>query len=1031
MSARTSNFTVSFSTAFNAIIAGGLILLTALTSWLVYAEGRNAALDDAQSRFVEIAANVRGNVENLLQSAAALTDAAALALQPAAPAQSGDDSRALAFMKAVLDQNPDLMSAYIGFNDGAFLQVISVRGDRRLLETYRAPARTSHIERIIARANGERRQLWRFLDKEGTALLVREDQNPQYDPRERVWFKDAGAATRSVFTAPYVFSSSRLPGVTCARLLADGRGVFGVDLSLAQLGGVLERQKVSPHGTVWLVDQDGRLTASPGLAPGENAGGSPSLPEAAASSDPVLRAAAQALADHALVPSGKALLLTIAGESYLAYAIPLSGGLTTDSPREMRLTALIAAPESDVTSRIDRMLKRIMLLAALALIPILGIAFLAGKRVMRPITILARDAENIRRFNFARTEEPHSHIREIKSLSSSYQVMKAAIRAKTEGLYQARNTLERLVEGGLALSAEKDLSNLVSLIFHTAKDIAKADGGAIYLKENGGFGVELLSLKSESLVFGGISGRPAPRVMVRPEILPFLNKHSVLFHACQALGERGCSRYSGEPLELFPTGLAQEPTDYAIRSLVSAPIITRRDEVLGVLQLFNPAAFDQPQAEDAVEPDIEDFLGSLAAQAAVTLDNRNLVNALEELFDALIRVVATSIDAKSPYTAGHCARVPEIAGMLAKAAVEADQGPLEAFRISGKDAWRQLWIASWLHDCGKIITPGHVVDKATKLECVHNRIHEIRCRFEILRRDAEIRRLEHILETGDAARANEVFEREIASLEEEFAFVARCNIGGEFMSDADKERLARIGQRTFLRHFSDRLGLSIEELRAKTSEEPPLPATETLLADKPEHRVKRLNHYQDMRDASGAPLAIPENKYNLGELYNLSISRGTLTDEERFIINEHALSGMRMLRNIPFPEQLSRVAEIATAHHENLKGTGYPLKKDGAQLPMEARILAIADIFEALTAADRPYKKAKTIADALSIMAGMRDDNIIDADLFDVFLEKKVYAAYAEKFLTPEQQNVSGPAPYFSKGYHERRPDQGDDHAHA
>ncbi len=1035
MSARDPIFTLSFSSVFNGVVAGGMIMATLLISWLAVTESRDAALDGAQARFSEITASVKTNVENLLNSATTLTSAAALALAPGYPRPSGGDPQTLAFLKSVLDMNPDLMSAYIGFDDGGFYQIISPRGGGSLPKSYEAPARTSRIERIIAANGAGRVQTWRFFDKEGTVLLTREDPAPSYDPRKRPWFEKARGTDGIVLTAPYVFSSSRLPGITCARSLANGPGVFGIDLSLAQLGEILARQNVAQNGAVYIVDGAGRLVASPGADPGKIAGDDLLLPMAADSADPVLAASAKAALSGGL--TGSAIIQAgAASEPYLLSASTVFSIPDGGSDGRERLVALIAAPEGDFTSRTGRMVKRILLLAALALAATLGAAIFAGSRISRPVSLLAGEAEKIQNLDFSGADEIESRVREISALSRSFEIMKTALKAKTEGLFRARNKLEKLVEGGLALSAEKDLANLVTLILQTARDIAQADGGAVYLKDKDVFGVELLSLKSENVVLGGLSGNPAPRVTVRAEIMPFLKKDTVLYHACAALSSRGCSRVSADRLALFPTGLTPEPSDYVIRSLVSFPIITRRDEVLGVMQLFNPAAMpDSPGGAvndvDGTEPDIDGFLGSLAAQAAVTLDNRNLVESLEKLFDALILVIASSIDAKSPYTAGHCSRVPELAGMLAQAADETPDGPLKDFRISGRDGWRQLWIASWLHDCGKIITPGHVTDKAVKLECVYNRIHEIRARFEILRRDAEIRLLRRIMERGDHPEDRQAYEKELRDLEEDFAFIASCNLGGEFMRDEDKGRLREIAQRTYQRHFSDRLGLSAEELGRKDGEEPPLPAVESVLADKPEHRIKRVNRYADLADIHGNPLTVPENKYDLGELYNLSIAKGTLTDEERFIINEHAISGLQMLLNIPFPEKLGRVADIAAAHHETLTGTGYPLKKSKEQLPVEARILAIADIFEALTAADRPYKKSKTLSEALRIMSFMRNDGQIDPDLFDIFLMKGVYAAYAEKHLDPAQRDVEDVTPFLSETTRARIAGQGASHAHA
>jgi len=360
--------------------------------------------------------------------------------------------------------------------------------------------------------------------------------------------------------------------------------------------------------------------------------------------------------------------------------------------------------------------------------------------------------------------------------------------------------------------------------------------------------------------------------------------------------------------------------------------------------------------------------------------------------------------------------VPELAFLLARAAHECSEGELGSFRMESDDDWHQLWIASWLHDCGKVTTPEYVVDKATKLETIYNRIHEIRTRFEVLRRDAEIAFYRKLTQGAtDIASLQQELEDEFRALDDDFAFIAQCNAGGEFLAAESMERIRRIGARTWMRHYSDRLGLSSDELRSKgNTPEPGLPTPEPLLADKPEHIIPRCKSYAHLKDARGNPLTTPENEYNRGEIYNLCIARGTLTPEERFKINEHTLSGLEMLSKIPFPENLARVPDIAIAHHETLDGAGYPLKKCREDLCVEARILAIADIFEALTASDRPYKKAKTVSEALRIMSFMRNDQHIDPELFDLFLRNGVFKAYAEQFLTPSQLDVEDITRYLS-----------------
>jgi HD-GYP domain-containing protein (c-di-GMP phosphodiesterase class II) len=423
---------------------------------------------------------------------------------------------------------------------------------------------------------------------------------------------------------------------------------------------------------------------------------------------------------------------------------------------------------------------------------------------------------------------------------------------------------------------------------------------------------------------------------------------------------------------------------------------------MGVLQLID-AVDPESGAIVAFGPETVQYVEALASQSAVALDNHQLLKAQQLLMDSLIQIIASAIDAKSAYTGGHCARVPELAMMLAEEACKADHGPLAGFRFETEDEWREFRVGAWLHDCGKVTTPEYVMDKATKLETIYNRIHEIRGRFEVLLRDAEIERLRAEHDGMDAAQAAAVFAAREQQLQADFAFVAACNIGGESIADDAVQRLRQIGEQTWLRHFDDRLGLSHgEQRRLAGLPAAELPVVEHLLADKPEHVVPRTGP-APLDSRFGFRMTVPEHLYNFGELHNLAVSRGTLTAEERFKINEHIIQTIVMLDRLPLPAHMKRVPEYAATHHETLVGTGYPRGLEASELSVPARIMAVADIFEALTAPDRPYKKAKTLSEAIRILDGFKRRQHIDADLFDLFLRSGVYLRYAERFLAPDQ----------------------------
>jgi len=424
-------------------------------------------------------------------------------------------------------------------------------------------------------------------------------------------------------------------------------------------------------------------------------------------------------------------------------------------------------------------------------------------------------------------------------------------------------------------------------------------------------------------------------------------------------------------------------------------------DIIGVLQLIN--SMDENTNEiTTFSPLDQQLIESLASQAAVTITNQTLIESQKQLFDSFIQLIATAIDEKSPYTAGHCRRVPAITEMLANAVNDIDKGRFKDFFMTSNEMY-ELSVAAWLHDCGKITTPVHIIDKGTKLECIYNRIHEVRMRFEVLWRDAEIDYWQQCAQADhDNKELKEKLQRYQQQLQDDFAFIAKCNIGSESIDEADIERLQLLAQTTWQRHFNDRLGLSPVEEQRYSSPPSVLPVTETLLNDKADHIIERTQS-TDYDPKLGIKMTIPKYLYNLGELYNLRVSRGTLTTEDRFKINEHMISTIKMLENLPFPAELSKVSRYATTHHETMKGTGYPRQLSAEDLSTPERIMVVADIFEALTAADRPYKKAKSISQSIDILYKMMLNEHIDKDVFELFLTSGVYLQYAERFLPLSQ----------------------------
>src|SRR5512138_1625000 len=503
--------------------------------------------------------------------------------------------------------------------------------------------------------------------------------------------------------------------------------------------------------------------------------------------------------------------------------------------------------------------------------------------------------------------------------------------------------LDQLNAIGASLSAERDINRLLEAILTAAKTITRADGGTLYrLTEEKTLRFEIVRTSSLRYYLGGTTGNPVPFYPI--QLFKDGRPNHGMVAAYSALTGKTVNiadAYSAEGFDFSGTRAFDQKTGYRSKSFLSVPMRNYEREIIGVLQLIN--AIDPLSGEIVPFSSSDQRLGeSLASQAAVALTNRLLINQLESLFESFINLINSAIDEKSPYTGGHCQRVPVLTMLLAEAVNETKSGPLSDFHMSDKDRY-ELKIAGLLHDCGKVTTPVHVVDKATKLETIFDRIRLIDTRFEVLKRDAEIEHLKKKI--GD----KELRDR-LRQLEEDRRFLQMCNVGGERMSDDD------VGQ------------------------------------------VKRIARYR-WRDIAGHEADFLTED----EVKNLTIRAGTLTDDERKVINNHIVATIKMLEALPWPRHLTKVPEYAGGHHERMDGKGYPRGLTRDQMSVQARCMGIADIFEALTAKDRPYKKGKTLSESLEILGRMKLNNHIDSDLFDIFVRRKVYRRYAEMFLDREQ----------------------------
>jgi HD-GYP domain-containing protein (c-di-GMP phosphodiesterase class II) len=518
---------------------------------------------------------------------------------------------------------------------------------------------------------------------------------------------------------------------------------------------------------------------------------------------------------------------------------------------------------------------------------------------------------------------------------------------------QIAQRLDRLTELSVALGTSPDLDSLLDRILTVAKNMTCADGGTLYRPNEARNALEFrISINDSLKIYQG--GKSGQAIDIPP--VPLFdadgnqNLQSVAAYAAN-VGESVNIQdvYQADVFNFSGMRKFDQTFGYHSQSFLTVPMNDHEGKLAGVLQLINAKDPDSG-AIIPFTPTDQRFIEALAAQAAVAITNQQLIVQLEVLLEALVNLINIGIDEKSPYTGRHCQFVPELTMMLAESAHKSDLGELANFSMTERDR-KELWLAGLLHDCGKITTPVHVVDKATKLETIFDRIAVVDTRFEVLLRDREIAALRARMAPGaDVAAIDAALAAELASLRDDREFLRRANTGGEGMKPEDQERVRAIGA----------------------------------------YRWTGM-------DGQDAPF-LTDN-----EVANLTIKFGTLTDEERKIINNHIVVTIRMLESLPWPKHLQNVPEYAGGHHERMDGKGYPRGLTRDQMSVQARIMAIADIFEALTAADRPYKKGKTLSESLKILGNFRMNGHIDPELFDIFIRDKIYLSFAHKNMAANQ----------------------------
>lgn len=944
---------------------GSLVLLVgALVSGINYVMTKAALERSVTETTQRVSRESLEEAENLLQPAqmavrllshSSLAEATTLAQR----------KQRMALMRDALASSPILQALFIGYTDGSFFYMRPLR-DEGERATYKAPPAAAFLVQSVDHDNGRTvgRYIYLAADLKEIGEAAAGDFAARFDPRMRPWYTAAMASGTLVRTDPYMFYSDRESGATLAVRTAARQAVAGGDFALNSLGQLLNHETLTPRAVLALLDRKGAIVAI-----------NRHTPDSADAPDTVIMNPAGRPEDYGLSVLSRLAAGVAAPADPQAMARPMTleradgedwyTSVDRLDPRDPNSLVLVSAfPQAELLHEARQHAAWGMALTGLVLLLALPVTWWVARGVARPLEQLAAEADAVRRFDFVRPVSVRSRVGEVNALAATMD--------------QMRDTIQRMLNVMRAVSAEHQLDRLLPLLLRETLSAAGGQAGALYLTADGaglrpavGFdraGVDVTAQMGDGLAPGALSLASAAMRDARARA----------GHLTSA--EVGAAR-----LDVL-SGAA--PVHAAV-----IPLVNRQQALLGVVVVLRDGPLEASQLA---------FASTMASLSAGALEVGELTAAQRELFDAFIRLLADAIDAKSPHTGGHCARVPEIAKLLARAACDAEDGPYRSFDLTDTQ-WEALHVAAWLHDCGKVTTPDYVIDKATKLETLHDRIHEVRMRFEVLKRDAEIACLEAIAGGEDTRDARARRDALLHQLDQEFAFVAACNVGGEQMDVEDQARLRQIAARTWRRTLDDRIGISHEELaRRSATPAAPLPALEPLLADRPDHRIERPARERiGEQNPWGFRLRTPKYLYDRGELHNLTISRGTLTAEERFKIEDHIVQTQIMLSRLPFPKHLRDVPEIAGGHHEKMDGTGYPRGLTRAEMSPLARMMGIADIFEALTAADRPYKKAKTLSEAVGIMARMRDQQHIDAELFDLFIAAGIHRTYAERHMDP------------------------------
>ncbi|SBV91479.1 putative Metal dependent phosphohydrolase [uncultured delta proteobacterium] len=965
------------------LIAAALLLATGVAlAWLGYRMITHNLETAVERRVDAIGREIKRGINNSIrQPAHAFLAASAKGELPMARTPE-DRIRLLPLVREVLRFHSVFGSVIVSYDNGDIFMAKLLQTEHERI-FFKGPPETVLMTLEIRTSGPSPASEYSFYGSRLRLLHTRQEYRaPYYLDNARAWHQAAMQAEGTVETDPMIVFSRQTVSMIMARRSLDGRAVVAVGLRLDHLSRLLANERPTPGSRVALFQADKHLLAADrGLLTQEN-----DIPALRQLEDlaPVTRQGVekylqgQRTTNLRLSSGAKSTGLRIrdGGRDWLLVLEELD-----DDPTRPGDFMVLAIPRDELFLTAGLFLRYAALGMLGLLLLIVPVIWLAARHVAVPLRLMTERTRNLAEmYNYYGPKTRFSLVPEINDLVRNVEFM--------------RDNQQKILSIIGLISGDRDFETLPGRVLREIMTITDAHGGALMIMD-----------ESKNFLEKGLScwdgGEVQPITM--PGLLP-----GTSYATSRALTEgrsivdciaRDDPRAAVEPVA---QGFVGRPDAHYLH-LISLPLRDRTGEPLGSLTLMKRGKAKTPK----LTAEQISFMEAVVAAAAVVLETQALIKSQYDLRDALIHILAGAIDTKSPYTGGHCARVPKIFQMLLEAANDAEDGPLKDFHLD-ENSREEARLAAWLHDCGKITTPEYVMDKATKLETLYDRIHEIRTRFEVLKRDAEIASLKARLEGADPAVEQQKLAEALAELDDDFAFVAASNLGGEHMDDAALARLAAIGGKPFVRTLDKRLGVSRGELaRMEGASVPDPPVRETLLMDNPEHIIPRGEN--DMLPADSPwnfQLDVPATLYNRGELYNLSIRRGTLTQEERYKINDHITRTILMLDELPLPKHLRQVPEIAGAHHETMDGKGYPRRLLRDEMSWGARMMAIADIFEALTAWDRPYKTSKTLREALDIMENFKKNNHIDPQLYELFLKAGIPERYAAAYLKPEQNDL-------------------------